>query len=243
MPAPTPATSRGSAASPPRTVVDERLRPTAAGPSPCLLVLRGWPLHEGVSEPALDAEVSAGDVVVEGRGHLHDVVVLDVQLEGAPNPAVGADRLGDGLPCLIPRSRTPHVVLRLEHESPRGAHPDAVPAVDAGGFGEGECELGGDHGVEAPAGHGDGESVLGVHPASLHALVAKDAPGVVAHIQIVVDLDRLMHGGRARSAGWLVVAWVASVAFALASRLGRLAIPRGIGPVPFPPSPEVWPGR
>src|SRR2546428_749892 len=30
MPAPTPATSTGSAASPPRTVVDEGLRPTAA---------------------------------------------------------------------------------------------------------------------------------------------------------------------------------------------------------------------
>src|SRR2546427_13177054 len=87
--------------------------------------------HEFVPEPALDAEVPAGDVVVEGRGDLHDVVVLDVEFEGAPDPAVGTDRLGDGLTGLVPRPRFPHIVLRLEHEGPRRAHADAVPAVDA----------------------------------------------------------------------------------------------------------------
>ena len=71
------------------------------------------------------------------------------------------------------------------------ADADAVAAVDAGRIGQGDCVLGGDAGVEAAPGHGDGKGVLRLVPACLHALVAKHAFGVVAHIEGVVHLDRL----------------------------------------------------
>ena len=57
------------------------------------------------AEAALDAEVAARDVVVGGARHLDDPVVLHVELEGAADAAVGADRLGDCLLVLAPLSR------------------------------------------------------------------------------------------------------------------------------------------
>src|SRR5262249_47408320 len=88
---------------------------------------------------------------------------------------------------------------------------DAVAAVDASRLGQGYVALGGDAGVEAPAGHRDGEGVLGVAAARLHALVTENALGVIADIQIVVDLDRL--GDRlGRSVGRMVMACRPAVA-------------------------------
>src|SRR5947209_13162067 len=40
------------------------------------------PVHPLPPEPPLDAEVAAGDVVVEGRGDLDDLLFLDVDGEG-----------------------------------------------------------------------------------------------------------------------------------------------------------------
>ena len=78
-----------------------------------------------------------------------------------------------------------------EHQRAGGADPDAVAAVHAGRVGQADVELGGDPGVEAPAGDRDGEGVLGILAAGLHALVAQDAARVVADVAVVVVLDRL----------------------------------------------------
>ena len=50
------------------------------------------------SEAAFHAKVAGGDAVVQRRRHLDDAVVLHVQLEHAAHAAVGAHRLGHGLP-------------------------------------------------------------------------------------------------------------------------------------------------
>src|SRR5438477_5947077 len=68
-------------------------------------------LDELEPEAALDAEVPAGDVVIERRGHLYDLVVLHVELEVAADTAVRADRLRDGLVGLVPGALLAHLVL------------------------------------------------------------------------------------------------------------------------------------
>ena len=61
---------------------------------------------------------------------------MDVEIQRAPDAAVRADRLGDRLLGLVPRSGGPHVVLGLEHQCAGRAHADAVAAVHTGGIGE-----------------------------------------------------------------------------------------------------------
>src|SRR5437764_10218936 len=96
----------------------------------------GPALDELKAEPSLHAQVTVADVIVQGGGHLHDPVVLHVQVEVAAYAAVGADGGGDRLPRLVPGAGLPHVVLALEHQRPSRAHPDAVTAVDAGRVGQ-----------------------------------------------------------------------------------------------------------
>src|SRR5579859_2249371 len=156
-------------------------------------------LHELKPEPALHAEVAGRDARVERRSHLDDRVVLHVQLQHAADAAVRAHGLGHRLPPLVPRPRAPHVVLALEHQGARRAHADAVPAVDTGRIRERRLELGRDVSVEAAARYAQRKRVLCVDAASLHALVAEDAARVVAHVELVVDLDRLLDGGRRRT--------------------------------------------
>ena len=100
-----------------------------------------------------------------------------------------------GLAGLVPRAGFAQVVLGAEHQRAGRAHGDAVAAVHAGGLGQRVGVLGGDAGVEAAPGHGDRERVLVLLAARLDALVAEDALGVVAHVEVVVDLGRLVHGG------------------------------------------------
>src|SRR5947208_3106387 len=69
------------------------------------------PLYVLEPEPALDAEMSARHVVVRGRRDLHDRVVLNVELQLAPHPAVRTDRVRDGLSILVPRAGAAHVVF------------------------------------------------------------------------------------------------------------------------------------
>ncbi len=152
-------------------------------------------LDELEPEAALDAEVAARDRVVERRGDLDDLVVLLVQLEVAPDAAVRADGGRLGLLALVPAAVLAAVVLALEHQRAGRADGDAVAAVDARGVGERVGELGGDAGVEPAPGDGDGERVLPVGAAALDALVTEDALRVVAHVELVVDLRRLVHGG------------------------------------------------
>ena len=96
---------------------------------------------------------------------------------------------------LVPGALGAHRPLGAGHERPGRAHGDAIPAVDARRLGQGDVVLGGDVGVEAPPGHRDGERVLPLLAAGVHALVAEDALGVVADVELVVVLHRLLDGG------------------------------------------------
>src|SRR5258706_2182080 len=98
-----------------------------------------------------------------------------MQLEHAADAAVRPHGLGHALTLFVPRARLPHVVLALEHQRTGRADTDAVAAVNAGGLGELDCEFGRDVGIEAAPGDADGERVLRIDSARLHALVAEDA--------------------------------------------------------------------
>src|SRR4051794_24143985 len=93
-------------------------------------------LDELEPEAALDAEVAAGDRVVQRRRDLDDLVVLLVQLEVAAHPAVRADGGRRRLLALVPAAVLAAVVLALEHQRAGRADGDAVAAVHAGGVGE-----------------------------------------------------------------------------------------------------------
>ena len=108
-----------------------------------------------------------------------------------PTPQYGQIVSVDGLGRLVPGPGLAHVVLGLEHQRAGRADADAVAAVDAGRLGQRHGLLGRDPGVEAAAGDGDRERVLGVLAARLDALVAEDALRVVADVELVVDLGRL----------------------------------------------------
>src|SRR2546425_10002379 len=84
------------------------------------------PLDVLEAEPALDAQMPARDVVVRGRGDLHDRVVLDVQLQLAADPAVRTDRVRDGLSFLVPRAGGAHIVFAREHQRARRTDADTV---------------------------------------------------------------------------------------------------------------------
>src|SRR3989454_4193547 len=82
-------------------------------------------LHVSPAEAAFDAEIAARHGVLEGRRHLDDLVVLDVQAQRASDAAVSADGVHAGLPALVPGAGLPAAVLPLEHESPRRADGEA----------------------------------------------------------------------------------------------------------------------
>src|SRR6185312_16767850 len=98
----------------------------------------------------------------------------------------------------------------------RGADADAVAAVDAGGVGERHVVLGGDASVEASPGQGDGEGVLRVGAAGLDALVANDALGVIADVEIIVHFHRLPHRGGATVVRRMVMAGSRGIALTFA---------------------------
>src|SRR5947209_5755908 len=156
-------------------------------------------LHELVAEAALDAEVALGDVVVVRRGDVDDLVVLHVQLEVAADAAVRADRRDDVLVLGIPGAGDALVVLRLRHQRTGRADGDAVAAVHARRLGQLDIELGRDVGVEAAARDRDRERVLVVLAAGRDALVTEDALVVIAHVEVVVDLDLMLDARRLRA--------------------------------------------
>src|SRR6185369_4544544 len=178
------------------------------GTGPALIGIGGFggfgrspQIHKLPPEPTLDAQVAVGHVVVDRGGDLDDLFVLDVDGERAADAAVGADGVGGGLAGFVPGAGFAQVVLALEHQGAGGADADAVAAVHAGGVGQPDVVFGGDAGVEAATGDGDGEGVLSVGAAGLDALVADDALRVVADVEVVVDFHRLAHGRCAASNG------------------------------------------
>src|SRR5258705_9327863 len=123
--------------------------------------------------------MSLGHGVVRGRGDFDDAIVLDVQGQGASHAAVRADGLSPHLGRLVPPALLAQVMLALEHESTGGADADAVAAEHASGIGQGTVELGGDASLEAPPGYGDGEGILSLFAARIHAAIAENAAGQV----------------------------------------------------------------
>src|SRR6185503_10699664 len=219
------------------------IRPPGSSAGSGAIVGPGRPVLDVLEpEPALDAQVAVRDPVVERRGHLHDRVVLNVQLQAAPDAAVGADRLGHRLGGLVPAAGLAQVVLALEHERAGRADGDAVAAVDAGGVRQRGCELRRDAGVEAAPGDGDCEGVLPVGPAALDALVAEDALRVVADVALVVDLDRLRHRRRGLAVAGVVMAGLRPVAGARGCGRGGRAVPLGGGGVLAVPAVDVLGG-
>ncbi len=137
--------------------------------------------------------MAARHTIFDRRGDLHDLVILDVQRQRAADAAIGADRVGFGLLLFLPLAALAQLVFRGKHQRAGRADADAVPAVDAGRVGERNVVFGRNVGVKAAPRHGDGERVLRVRPAGFHALVAENAFVVVAHVEGVVDFDRLLH--------------------------------------------------
>ena len=95
----------------------------------------------------------------------------------------------------VPGPGLPHVPLDLPGQGPSRADGDAVAAVDAGRIGQDHVELGGNPCVEATSRHGYGEGVLVLDSAGVDTSIAEDASAVVAHVELVLDLGRLGHGG------------------------------------------------
>src|SRR5262249_15147558 len=117
-------------------------------------------------------------------------VVLDVDLELAAHTTVRADRARHALLLLVPGARCPHVVLAREHERAGRADADAVAAVHARRAVERDRVFGRDPGVESAAGHRDRAGGWRVGAVGVEALVAEDELGVVADVELVVDLHR-----------------------------------------------------
>ena len=84
-------------------------------------------LDELEAEAALDAEVAVGDDVVERRGDLDDLVVLDVERQRAADAAVRADRVG---PVCADSSQVPAARMScslLNISAPVGQTPMQLP--------------------------------------------------------------------------------------------------------------------
>ena len=181
--------------------------------------------------------------MLEGRGHLHDLVVLDVQAECTSDAAIPADRLDLGLARLVPRTGLPVVVLALEHERAGGADGYAVAAIDTGGAWQRNGELRRNARVEPAASNGDGKGVLEVVAAGLDALVAEDALRVIAHVEVIVDFDRLRDARRGSGVVRVVVTGVRDLARALGFRRRGRSVAVGPASIVRQPRPDTWRGR
>jgi len=132
-------------------------------------------LDELPPKSALDTEIALRHGVIQRRSHTHDIAILLVNRERASHAAVGTNGVGMSLAGFVPGAGLAHIVFALEHQRSRGADADAVPTVNACGFGQGNIVFGGDVSRKAASGDGDRERILRIHAARLHALVAEDA--------------------------------------------------------------------
>ena len=135
-----------------------------------------------------------------------------------PTPQYGQIVCVTACSSSLPLPRLAQLVLAAEHQRAGRADRDAVAAVDAGRLGQLDDELGRDARVEAAARDRDRERVLVLLAAGVDALVTEDALRVVAHVQLVVDLDRAVHGGGRLAVGLDVVAGALAVALGVGRR-------------------------
>ena len=145
------------------------------------------------TETTFDTQVAVGYRVIAWRSDFDDLVVLNVQRERAANTAVWADGVGLRLFFFFPGAGLAHVVLTRKHERSSGADLNAVAAIDTRRVGEIDIKFGRDSNIKSTARNTDCKSVLPLLTTRVNALVAHDAFGIVAYIQLVVDLDWLQH--------------------------------------------------
>src|SRR5581483_9436897 len=151
-PAPSPG-GRSPAGTSPAAAASTRLVPSPSTARPASREPAPSPvLDVAVAEPSFDAEVAARDVVVVGRGHLHDRVVLHVQRQVAADAAIRAHGVALLLLRLVPRAGLAQLERARRHEGAGRADGDAVAAVHASRFRQRHVELGGDVRVEPAAG-------------------------------------------------------------------------------------------
>ena len=121
-----------------------------------------------------------------------------MQVQVAPNPAIGTDRAGDLLVVRPPVAGGAQVELGLVLERVGGTHRHTVAAVHTRRVGQIHIELGADAGTKAAPGHGDGEGPLGILTTRLHTLVTKHAAVIGADVELVLHQHVIGHalGGR-----------------------------------------------
>src|SRR5437773_6453779 len=139
--------------------------------------------------------------MVERRRYSHNLPRLRMNREFTAHTAIRTDRFCARLLRLVPGPSGAHVVLGLEHQGARGTHADAIAAIDASGLRKRNIKLRGNMRGKTPPGDTNRKCILRIHTASFHALVAKNALRVVAHVEFVVDFRWLRHrlGPRAES--------------------------------------------
>ncbi len=118
--------------------------------------------------------------MAERRGHANDLTFLLVHGELAAYAAIRTDGVSLDLAAFVPCAGLAHVIFALEHQRACGTDADAVAAIHAGRVGQGNVEFSSNVGGEAAARYGNRKSALRVYAAGLHALVARNAFGVVA---------------------------------------------------------------
>src|SRR5581483_8781757 len=138
--------------------------------------------------------------------------MLYVEFEVASDATERADRGGHGLRGWIPLTRFSEYVLADGLQRAGWADANAVAAVDTGGLRKFGIVFGSDANIEAAAGRCDSKGELSIGAAGFDAFVAHDAPGIVAHIKLVIDLDGLRDGLSGRAVRIVVVPRVAVVA-------------------------------
>ena len=84
-------------------------------------------VHELETEPSLDAQVAVRDLDIQGRGDLHDPVILNVERERAAHAAIGTDRVGLGLPRLVPLAGLRSSYSLRNIKAPVGQTPMQLP--------------------------------------------------------------------------------------------------------------------
>src|SRR5437016_200546 len=133
-----------------------------------------------------------GDAGVQWRRDLHDPIVLSVERQRAAHTAIRTDRIRLLLPGFIPRAGLAHIVFTLEHQSAGGTDTDAVAAINARRVGQRHVIFRRNVRVKSTPRDSNSKGVLRVAAAGLDAFVAKNAFRIIADVQIVIDLHRLL---------------------------------------------------
>ena len=124
-----------------------------------------------------------------------------------------------------------HLVLTTEHQSPSGTDANTIATIHTGGIRQRCRKLGRDARVKATPSHRNSKSILRIGPAGFHAFITEDAAGIVANVQVIINLHRLCDGGRSRSIWRMMMAGMAMISLSACG--SRRAKPLRMGTVPL----------